>query len=52
MDAHLPLSSPWQRAGKGNPEPHDTPVQLEEAKAIITPFPLSLGSQMPEKGNM
>ena len=45
------VNAPRQRAGKGNPEPHNAPVQPEEARAVITPFPLRLGSQIPEKGN-
>ena len=45
------VNAPWERAGKGNPEPHDAPVQPEEARVGITPLPLRLGSQMPEKGN-
>ena len=40
------LSIPWQRAGKGNPEPHDPPVQPEEVRGVIATFPLRLGSQM------
>jgi len=39
-----------ERAGKGNPEPHDAPVQPDKARVVITPFPLRLDSQMPEKG--
>ena len=39
----------WQRAGKENPEPHDAPVQPEEAREVIIPFPLTLGSQRPEQ---
>ena len=45
------LNAPWQTAGKGDPELHDTPVQPEEVRVVITPFALILGSQMPEKGN-
>ena len=51
MDSHLPLQMHPERAGQGKPEPHDAPVQPEEARAVITPFPLRLGSQIPEKGN-
>ena len=40
-----------KEAGKGNPGPHDTPVQPEEARVVITPLVLRLGSQMPKKGN-
>ena len=43
------VNAPWQRAGKGNTEPHDAPVQPEEIRAVIAPFSLRLGSQMPEK---
>ena len=45
------VNVPGQRAGKGNPEPRDAPVQPEEARVVIAHFPLRLGSQMPEKGN-
>ena len=45
------LNAPWQTAGKGDPELHDTPVQPEEVRAVITPFPLRLGSQVSEKAN-
>ena len=33
------VNAPWQKAGKGNPEPHDAPVQPEEARVVICPFP-------------
>ena len=42
---------PDKEAGKGNPESHDTPVQPEEARVVMAPFSLRLGSQMAEKGN-
>ena len=52
MDSHLPPKMHSDKeAGKGNPGPHDTPVQPEEARVVIAPFPLRPGSQMPEKGN-
>ena len=53
MDSHLPvLMHPDREQAKGtNPEPHKASVQPEEARVVITPFPLRLGSQMPEKGN-
>ena len=44
------VNTPWQTAGK-DPKPHDAPVQPEEARVVIGPFPLKLDSQMPEKGN-
>ena len=37
-------------AGKGNPEPHNAPVQ-PEVRVVVAPFSLRLDSQMPEKGN-
>ena len=32
------VNAPRRRAGKGSPEPHDTPVQPEEARAVIALF--------------
>jgi len=37
-----------KEAGKGSPEPHDTPVQPEEARVVIVPLLLRLSSQMPK----
>ena len=45
------VNAPWERASKGNPEPHNAPVQAEEVRAVITPFPLRPGFQIPEMGN-
>ena len=46
------VNTPWQKIGKRNPEPHNIPVQPKEARAVIDPFALSPGSQMPEKEKM
>ena len=45
----LSVNAPRQGAGKGNPELHYTPVQPEEARAVMASFPLRLGSQVPKK---
>ena len=40
---------PDKEAGKGSPEPHDTPVQPEESRMVIAPLLLRLSSQMPKR---
>ena len=39
---------PDKGAGKMSPEPHDTPVQSEEARVVIALLLLKLSSQMPK----
>ena len=46
------VNTPRQKTCKRNPEPHNTPVEPEEARAVITPSLLRLRPQMPEKENM
>ena len=40
----------WTETRPREPRAPDAPVQPEEVRELIAPFPLRLGSQIPEKG--